>query len=142
MFARRAPGVLQNVDCESLSPTRGATQQSVDCESLTPTQGATQSASSSKLIEERTALALAESSGIGWGVAKEKSILCETLWRVRVSASTLRRVCGGGGMQKKTASFGEGGWKDHRHADVCECGTCHLNMCPSCMPLQSCSLDL
>ena len=32
----------QSVDCESLTPTRGATQQSVDCESLTPTQGATQ----------------------------------------------------------------------------------------------------
>ena len=30
------------VDCESLTPTQGATQQSVDCESLTPTQGATQ----------------------------------------------------------------------------------------------------
>ena len=32
----------QSVDCESLTPTQGATQQSVDCESLTPTQGATQ----------------------------------------------------------------------------------------------------
>ena len=32
----------KGVDCESLTPTRGATQQSVDCESLTPTQGATQ----------------------------------------------------------------------------------------------------
>ena len=32
----------QSVDCESLTPTRGATQQSVDCESLTPTRGATQ----------------------------------------------------------------------------------------------------
>ena len=31
-----------SVDCESLTPTRGATQQSVDCESLTPTQGAMQ----------------------------------------------------------------------------------------------------
>ena len=30
------------VDCESLTPTQGATQQSGDCESLTPTQGATQ----------------------------------------------------------------------------------------------------
>ena len=32
----------QSVDCESLTPTQGATQQSVDCESLTPTRGATQ----------------------------------------------------------------------------------------------------
>ena len=32
----------QSVDCESLTPTQGATQQSVDCESLTPTQGAAQ----------------------------------------------------------------------------------------------------
>ena len=32
----------QSVDCESLTPTRGATQKSVDCESLTPTRGATQ----------------------------------------------------------------------------------------------------
>ena len=32
----------QCVDCESLTPTRGATQQSVDCEPLTPTRGATQ----------------------------------------------------------------------------------------------------
>ena len=30
------------MDCESLTPTQGATQQSVDCESLTPTQGPTQ----------------------------------------------------------------------------------------------------
>ena len=37
------PGATQqSVDCESLTPTQGATQQSVDCESLTPTQGATQ----------------------------------------------------------------------------------------------------
>ena len=36
------PGAEQNVDCESLTPTQGATQQTVDCESLTPTQGATQ----------------------------------------------------------------------------------------------------
>ena len=35
------PCKQQSVDCESLSPTQGATQQSVDCESLTPTQGAT-----------------------------------------------------------------------------------------------------
>ena len=33
---------LESVDCESLTPTQGATQQSVNCESLTPTQGATQ----------------------------------------------------------------------------------------------------
>ena len=32
----------KEVDCESLTPTRGATQKSVDCESLTPTRGATQ----------------------------------------------------------------------------------------------------
>ena len=32
----------QSVDCKSLTPTQGATQQSVDCKSLTPTQGATQ----------------------------------------------------------------------------------------------------
>ena len=32
----------QSVDCESLTPPQGATQQSVDCESITPTQGATQ----------------------------------------------------------------------------------------------------
>ena len=30
------------VDCKSLTPTQGATQQSVDCESLTPTQAAMQ----------------------------------------------------------------------------------------------------
>ena len=30
------------MDCESLTPTQGATQQSVDCESPTPTQKATQ----------------------------------------------------------------------------------------------------
>ena len=37
------PGATQqSVDCESLTPTRGATQQSMDCESLTPTRGATQ----------------------------------------------------------------------------------------------------
>ena len=30
------------MDCESLTPTQGATQQSVDCESPTPTRGATQ----------------------------------------------------------------------------------------------------
>ena len=33
---------LVSVDCKSLTPTQGATQQSVDCGSLTPTQGATQ----------------------------------------------------------------------------------------------------
>ena len=31
----------QSVDCESPNPTQGAMQQSVDCESLTPTRGAT-----------------------------------------------------------------------------------------------------
>ena len=38
------PGNLRtwSVDCESLTPTQGATQQSMECESLTPTQGATQ----------------------------------------------------------------------------------------------------
>ena len=38
----RSNSVVQSVDCESLNPTRGATQQSVDRESLTPTRGATQ----------------------------------------------------------------------------------------------------
>ena len=33
---------MLGVDCESLTPTRGATQQSVDCGSLAPTRGATQ----------------------------------------------------------------------------------------------------
>ena len=32
----------QSMDYESLTPTRGATQQSVECESLTPTRAATQ----------------------------------------------------------------------------------------------------
>ena len=40
----------QSVDCESLTPTRGATQQSVDCESLTPTRGATQQSVESKIV--------------------------------------------------------------------------------------------
>ena len=31
----------QSVDCESLTPNRGATQQRVNCECLTPTRGAT-----------------------------------------------------------------------------------------------------
>ena len=30
----------------------------------------------------------------------------------------------------------------HCHEDTSECGTCHLNMCFSGMPLHSCSLDL
>ena len=29
----------------------------------------------------------------------------------------------------------------HRHSDISECGTCHLNMCASCMPLHSCTLQ-
>ena len=33
---------MLGVDCESLTPTQGATQQVLDCESLTPTQEATQ----------------------------------------------------------------------------------------------------
>ena len=40
----------QSVDCESLTPTRGATQQSVDCESLTPTQGAMQQSVDSAIV--------------------------------------------------------------------------------------------
>ena len=28
----------------------------------------------------------------------------------------------------------------HRPGDISECGTCHLNMCASCMPLHSCTL--
>ena len=40
----------QSVDCEPLTPTRGATQQSVDCESLTPTRGATQQSVDSKIV--------------------------------------------------------------------------------------------
>ena len=40
----------KSVDCESLTPTEGATQQSVDCESLTPTQGATQKSVDSKIV--------------------------------------------------------------------------------------------
>ena len=40
----------QSVDCESLTPTQGATQQSVDCESLTPTQGATQQSVDSEIV--------------------------------------------------------------------------------------------
>ena len=40
----------RSVDCESLTPTRGATQQSVDCESLTPTRGATQQSVDSKIV--------------------------------------------------------------------------------------------
>ena len=42
-----------------------------------------------KLIEERMALTLAESSGIVGGVATEKSIHCETLWKFGVIASTV-----------------------------------------------------
>ena len=38
----QARGAKSKVDCESLTPTQGATQQSVDCESLTPTRGTTQ----------------------------------------------------------------------------------------------------
>ena len=38
------------VDCESLTPTQGATQQSVDCESLTRTQGATQQSVDSEIV--------------------------------------------------------------------------------------------
>ena len=30
----------------------------------------------------------------------------------------------------------------HCHEDISEYGTCHLNICPSCLPLHSCSLDL
>ena len=40
----------QSLDCESLTPTQGATQQSVDCESLTPTQGATQQSVESEIV--------------------------------------------------------------------------------------------
>ena len=29
----------------------------------------------------------------------------------------------------------------HRPSDISECGTCHLNMCASCMPLHSCTLQ-
>ena len=29
----------------------------------------------------------------------------------------------------------------HRPGDIFECGTCHLNMCASCMPLHSCTLQ-
>ena len=29
----------------------------------------------------------------------------------------------------------------HRPGDISECGTCHLNMCASCMPLHSCTLQ-
>ena len=38
----KQPQQQQSMDCESLTPTQGATQQSMNCESLTPTQGATQ----------------------------------------------------------------------------------------------------
>ena len=37
-------------DCESLTPTQGATQKSVDCESLTPTRVATQQSVDSKIV--------------------------------------------------------------------------------------------
>ena len=40
----------QSVECESLTPTRGARQRSVDCESLTPTRGATQQSVDSKIV--------------------------------------------------------------------------------------------
>ena len=30
----------------------------------------------------------------------------------------------------------------HCPGDISECGTCHLSMCASCMPLQSCTLDV
>ena len=29
----------------------------------------------------------------------------------------------------------------HPPGDISECGTCHLNMCTSCMPLHSCTLQ-
>ena len=38
------------MDCESLTPTRGATQKSVDSESPNPTRGATQQSVDSKIV--------------------------------------------------------------------------------------------
>ena len=73
--------------------------------------------SSSKLIEERTALALAKSSGIAEEVAIERSIRCETLWRVGVSASTRAHLCNGGGVQKTSGPFGGEGRKGYRGCD-------------------------
>ena len=43
----------QSMDRESLTPTQGATQQSVDCESLTPTQGTTQQSVEKRNKKER-----------------------------------------------------------------------------------------
>ena len=54
----------QSVDCESLTPTRGATQQSVDCESLTPTRGATQQSVDSKIVR------VSSIAPEGWGPKK------------------------------------------------------------------------
>ena len=38
------------MDCESLTPTQGATQKGMDCESLTPTQGAMQQSVDSEIV--------------------------------------------------------------------------------------------
>ena len=60
----------QSVGCESLTPTRVATQQSVDCASLTPTRGATQkSVGCESLIPTRG--------------AKQQSVGCQSLTRTR-----------------------------------------------------------
>ena len=45
-----------SVDCDSLTSNRGATQQSVDCESLTPTRGANLTLTKKKSGSLRTAL--------------------------------------------------------------------------------------
>ena len=57
----------QSVDCESLTPTRGVTQQSVDCESLTPTRGATQQSVDSEIAP------VSSIAPEGWGPKEGKN---------------------------------------------------------------------
>ena len=76
----------KSVVCESLTPTRGARQQSVDCESLTSTRGATQESldcESLTPIRGATQQSLNCESVTPTRGAKQQSVECESLTPTR-----------------------------------------------------------